>query len=135
MKQDFTSTDIEAIARELLGEPNTQRSSKSELRFDTGTYGTCVCIAGTKKGTWFDHDADEGGGVLDLVQKHKGMANGEAFGWLREMGIEVGPAPQTDQRIVARRLDQQFRERARTQLPDGFNVVLKAWVLQQGNRI
>jgi len=92
---------IEAVARNLLGEPNKHRSSKTELRFDTGTYGTCVCIAGQKKGTWFDHDSDVGGGVLELIQKHKGMVNGEAFDWLREMGIEVGPAAQTDHRIVA----------------------------------
>jgi hypothetical protein len=101
MKHDFTGAKIEAVARKLLGEPNKQRSSKTELRFDTGTYGTCVCIAGPKKGTWFDHDADEGGGVLDLIQKQKGMANGEAVAWLREMGVEIGPALQPGQRIVA----------------------------------
>jgi predicted P-loop ATPase len=97
----FTVSDIQKIVRELLGEPNQRLSTKQELRFDTGQYGTKVCIAGEKKGNWFDHDANEGGSVLKLIQMHKGLANGEAFDWLRDMGIEVGPEPQTGRRVVA----------------------------------
>ncbi len=52
-----------AVARDLLGEPNEGLSSKEELRF--GTQGsTSVDLP---KGTWFDHEAGQGGGVLDLV--------------------------------------------------------------------
>ena len=92
---------IEAIAIHLLGEPNRKNSTRTELRFDTGTYGTSVCIAGHKKGTWFDHDRNEGGGVLQLIERHAGKVNSEAFDWLREIGIEVGPEPQAERGIIA----------------------------------
>ena len=73
---------IESVARRLLGEPNARLSTRTELRF--GTHGSlAVVIAGKKQGTWFDHEAGQGGGVLDLVQTRKRLANGEALNWLR----------------------------------------------------
>jgi RecA-family ATPase len=93
---------IEAVARKLLGAPNERRSTRTELRFDTGTYGMSVCIAGPKQGRWFDHDADEGGGVLDLLRVRGNLTNGAAQEWLRGIGIEVGARPEakTPPRIV-----------------------------------
>src|SRR6516162_5886192 len=67
---------IEPVARRLLGEPNLRLSTRTELRF--GTHGSvAVVIAGPKRGTWYDHEAGEGGGVLDLVRIRKQFANGE----------------------------------------------------------
>lgn len=99
MTMQFTGANIEKAARELFGEPT--RQSKHELHFDTGTYGISVCIAGPKAGTWFDHDTNEGGGVLKLVQRQIGKVNGEAFDWLREIGIEVDQEPQAERGAVA----------------------------------
>ena len=55
---------IEPVARALLGEPNERLSKPDELRF--GTHGSvAVDLA---KGTFYDHEANHGGGVLDLVR-------------------------------------------------------------------
>lgn len=60
---DSYGCHIEAVARLCLGEPNKALSSANELRF--GSNGSkSVDLA---KGTFFDHEADEGGGVLDLL--------------------------------------------------------------------
>jgi putative DNA primase/helicase len=101
MTMHFTGADAEKIARECLGNPNPRLSKRHELHFDTGTYGTKVCIAGDKVGLWFDHDANEGGSTLDLIQRQTGLANGEAFDWLRGIGIGVGPEPQAEHGAVA----------------------------------
>lgn len=80
---------IEAVARKLLGDPNPHESTKSQLRF--GTHGSlAVEIAGEKRGTWYDHEAEEGGGVFDLLRVKAGLSNGAAMEWLRGIGIEVG---------------------------------------------
>ena len=38
------------------------------------------------KGTWFDHEANEGGGVLDFVQQRLNVDKAAAVAWLRERG-------------------------------------------------
>lgn len=74
------------VARLLLGEPNKALSSALALRF--GTYGSLsVDLA---KGTFFDHEAQEGGGVLQLLKRSKGFTNGEAVDWLRDHNLQVG---------------------------------------------
>lgn len=83
-----------AIARALLGEPNRALSSKTQLRF--GTKGSlAIEIAGEAAGSWFDHENGVGGGMLDLIQRQKGFSNGGALDWLRDIGIDLGPAKQT----------------------------------------
>jgi hypothetical protein len=83
----------EAIARALLGEPNKRQSTKAQLRF--GSKGAlAVEIAGAKAGTWYDHEAKAGGGMLALVRREKGFDNGAVFQWLAdELGIEDPPKP------------------------------------------
>jgi hypothetical protein len=71
---------IEPVARELLGEPNKRLSNGTELRF--GARGS-VSIDLTK-GTFYDFETEEGGGVIDLVAREvKGV---EPATWLRERG-------------------------------------------------
>lgn len=75
---------IEPIARSLLGDPNAQLSSKTELRY--GKRGSLsVDLA---KGTWFDHETNVGGGVLDLVTRLTGLDGVDRSHWLREQGYE-----------------------------------------------
>jgi hypothetical protein len=82
---DFAAI-IEPVARHLLGEPNKTLSSKTQLRF--GSRGSVsVEIAGEKKGAWFDHEANEGGGVLDLLRVRKQLVDGDAIKWLEEQSF------------------------------------------------
>ncbi len=80
---------IEPVARRLLGDPNKALSSRTELRY--GTNGSLS--VDLEKGTWFDHESQVGGGVLDLIRREIGGSNGAALEWLRD---ELGVA--TDER-------------------------------------
>ncbi|MBF6022860.1 AAA family ATPase [Lysobacter niastensis] len=75
---------IEAVARELCGDPNPKLSSGRELRY--GSNGSLS--VDLDKATWYDHEAGEGGGVLALVMQRTGRSDAKA--WLREHGYDVG---------------------------------------------
>jgi putative DNA primase/helicase len=92
---------IEAIARRLLGAPNRQHSTRQQLRF--GSNGSvAVEIAGPKRGEWYDHEEQTGGGPLDLLYKKGGISNGAALEWLQsELGIEIESAGHPRKRIAA----------------------------------
>jgi hypothetical protein len=68
------------VARKLLGEPTDDNRIKQELRF--GTRGS-LSVSLTK-GTWFDHEAGEGGGVLDFVKTRKNLDTDGAIEWLQD---------------------------------------------------
>jgi hypothetical protein len=70
------------VAREIFGEPNGKLSSKSELRF--GKNGSMA--VDVEKGIWHDHEAGEGGGVLNLLRVRRGLVNGAGMAWLKEHG-------------------------------------------------
>ncbi|MEQ8965944.1 MAG: VapE family protein [Azospirillaceae bacterium] len=93
---------MEAVARHLLGDPNTALSSARELRY--GSHGSLSIDL--KAGRFYDHEADQGGGVLDLIRRETGKSNGEAVAWLRsELGAELEhrtEPPARSGRIVAR---------------------------------
>jgi hypothetical protein len=67
---DSYGVHIEPVARACLGEPNKALSSATELRF--GTHGSMSVDLGA--GTFYDHEAKVGGGVLDLLCR-AGFAN------------------------------------------------------------
>jgi hypothetical protein len=67
------------VARHFWGEPNRRHSSKKELRW--GTNG--ARSVDVPKGTWFDHEAGEGGGVLDFLNRER---VDDPWEWLREHG-------------------------------------------------
>ena len=74
------------VARALLGEPNARLSTARELRY--GTHGSlAVHVGGEHSGTFRDHEADAGGGVLALVVRERGGSEREALAWLRESGF------------------------------------------------
>src|SRR5262245_13756883 len=76
---------MEPVARALLGEPNRRQSkeAKGELRF--GTNGS-VSID-LEKGVWYDFEANEGGGVLDLIERETGARGAGRFQWLESQGL------------------------------------------------
>ena len=57
---------IEQIARHYWGEPKEKRGH--ELRW--GNHGSRS--VDLRKGTWFDFEANEGGGVIDMVRVNEG---------------------------------------------------------------
>jgi hypothetical protein len=72
------------VAREILGEPNTALSSAHELRW--GKHGSIS--VDLRKGTWFDHEAGEGGGCLDFLRVKGGFPqHKDAFEWLDKKGF------------------------------------------------
>ena len=79
---------IGPVARELMGEPTEESASKGEMRF--GTRGSLS--VNLKAGTWFDHEADEGGGLIDLVKRQRSVDKDGAVDWLRKQGHLAKPA-------------------------------------------
>ena len=100
---DPFSIHMESAARKCMGEPNTRLSTKTELRF--GAQGSLS--VDLDKGTWFDHEAGKGGGVMDFLAREKGLKGQEAIAWLRqECGADFedrsrSEAPLPKARIVA----------------------------------
>lgn len=92
---------IEPVARMLFGEPNRHLSNPRELRF--GNRGSLsIKIDGPHKGTWNDHEAATGGGVLDLVAREIGGDHRAAIEWLKREGFPVEDhAPPTSRRVIA----------------------------------
>lgn len=101
MTADPFSVHMEAVARKLWGDPNARLSSQKELRF--GTHGSKS--VDLDKGTFYDHEAGEGGGVLALVARETGEAGSQAVDWLRrEIGAvieDARPTKQAASKIVA----------------------------------
>ena len=84
------SGHIGDIARRLLGEPNRALSTRTTLRF--GNHGSiAVEVAGPKRGQWYDHEHEVGGGSWEMLRIIAGFDNGHAEEWLRDHGIETRP--------------------------------------------
>ena len=72
----------------------------SQLEWRYGTRGSLS--VDLEKGTWFDHELNVGGGVIDLICRETGQSNGAAFEWLCAEGFDVDePAQHAARRIVA----------------------------------
>lgn len=86
-EQDKFADLAAAVARDLLGEPNKHLSTATELRF--GNQGSMS--VDVKKGTFYDHQEGEGGGVLWLIERETGqsVAGGQAVQWLKDNGYDV----------------------------------------------
>jgi hypothetical protein len=77
---------MEATAHALLGDPNARNRRGKEWRY--GNKGSLAIDL--SKGTWFDYEAGEGGGVLDLIKREIGGDTRRALEWLeRETGNYV----------------------------------------------
>jgi AAA domain len=83
--RDHLASLIGPVARELLGEPNKALSSQKELRF--GARGSLS--VDLEKGTWYDHETQEGGGLLDLITRETGRKGRARFDWLAEHGYQL----------------------------------------------
>lgn len=71
------------VAIELLGKPEHTNGNGATLRWRTrGSLKVDV-----KEGTWFDHEAKEGGGTIDLVMRELGGDKPGALEWLERKGF------------------------------------------------
>jgi putative DNA primase/helicase len=89
-KIDF-NTMMKPVAIRLLGEPAQKHGQ--EWRY--GNRGSLA--VDIKKGTWFDHEANIGGGVFDLIRR---QGHEQPAAWLRSEGFLGAPRIITDRRIV-----------------------------------
>ncbi|MEP9348806.1 AAA family ATPase [Xanthobacter sp. KR7-225] len=92
-----------AVALRLRGEPNARLSTEMDWRY--GTNGSLsVKIGGPHKGTWFDNEADKGGGVLDFIAHCIAGGREAALQWLRQEFPDFAGRPEmpsAGKRIVA----------------------------------
>jgi Protein of unknown function (DUF3987) len=96
---------MESVARHFFGDPNQRLSKKGELRF--GNHGSLSIDLG--KGVWFDHEACEGGGPLDLIRREIGISEPhEAYAWAEREGFwtngrarDPAPNPAPKSRVAA----------------------------------
>jgi AAA domain-containing protein len=73
---------IGPLAREFFGEPNRAYSSEHELRYGArGSFSVDL-----RKGTWYDHESEEGGGALDLVTRETKLDGSDRLDWLKRHG-------------------------------------------------
>ena len=75
------------VATELLGKPDHTANAGATLRW--GTRGSLKLD--TQKGVWHDKEANEGGGVLDLVMRERGCDKAGALAWMESKGF-IDPA-------------------------------------------
>src|SRR5215831_4143177 len=91
-KIDFNSL-MEPVALRLLGEPAQKLGN--EWRYG----GRGSLSIDLKKGSWFDHEANVGGGVFDLIRR---QGYDEPAAWLRSEGLLGSPqvVSHTEPKIV-----------------------------------
>ena len=66
------------VCRQLFGDPNLAVSNDKNVRWgNRGSFSVDV-----EKGTWYDNEAGEGGGVLDLVMRQQHVEKPDAVRWL-----------------------------------------------------
>jgi hypothetical protein len=91
---------MEPVALAIWGEPS--KRTKNELRF--GSKGSVS--VDLRKGMWFDHEAGEGGGVLDALKQHLPgiQSDADALHWLEENRLwangRAGDAAKTARRVA-----------------------------------
>ena len=85
---DWTAL-LEPVAQELLGEPARQTRS-GEWRYRRKG-SLAVYVDGPRRGTWRDHEAGVGGGVLALLEHIEGVDRAGALAWMRDRGLLDGP--------------------------------------------
>lgn len=76
---DFAAAMV-PVARAIWGEPNKALSKAGELRYGNGGSRS----VDVKKGTWFDHENQVGGGVIDLVKREKALTGREVIDFIEQ---------------------------------------------------
>ncbi len=112
---------MEELARELAGEPTDR--GRDEWRFRRKG-SLAICVAGPKRGSWFDHEAGEGGDALALLAHLHGVAMRAAFHWALDwLGLPGASMPRP-----ASPVRQQASPGPRTNsAPDTLDLARALW--------
>jgi putative DNA primase/helicase len=98
----------EDVVGSLLGEP----SSKSRREWRWGRRGSLwVSCAGQKRGTWYDHERGEGGDLLDLIARERGVPLRDAIAIAGDMlqGACNSTVPRAHRALAPQRPDTASR--------------------------
>lgn len=120
--KDGLRGDMDRLSTGLLGKPS--KRTPSELRF--GRNGSVsVVISGSKAGSWYDNEAAEGGGPLDLIQHVNGCAFRDALDYGRNfLGmVEGAPLPVRKPRPTPAAND----ELAEAEKAEKFRIAMYLW--------
>ena len=72
---------MEPVALHFFGDPNIALSKQGkELRWGARGSLSVNC----EKGTWFNHETNAGGGVLDMIRSETGRDHANCIAWLRQ---------------------------------------------------
>src|SRR3974390_3306286 len=102
---DHLSRHMARVAKALLGAPN-QSLLKQGKAWRYGPHGSLAMHL--HKGTYFDFETDEGGGVLDLIKREKGLTGGAAIDFMRQIGCDLPPSGNGGEGLSNRRLVATF---------------------------
>ena len=83
---------MEPVALALLGEPSKRLRHGAEWRYRRKG-SLAVHVDGPRRGTWRDHEAGKGGGVLALIEHVNGSDHDAAVQWLKDANLLNGDAP------------------------------------------
>ncbi|MEA3538780.1 MAG: toprim domain-containing protein [Pseudomonadota bacterium] len=102
------AAQMKEVAQKLLGDPNPRHSTRAEWRY--GSKGSLAVAI--EVGTWFDHEAGVGGGVIDLVRRELQCDLPAALSWLDLPEIDrPHGAPRYAERQTSPRADDADRTR------------------------
>jgi putative DNA primase/helicase len=103
---------LEPLAENLLGQHNRARSRRTQWRW--GNQGSfSLEIAGRKRGAWYDHEAAQGGGPIELIQHVLRRSRDESITWGADFtGLSRVDRPEHHAEAEQRR---QERERKRSE--------------------
>jgi hypothetical protein len=78
---------MEPVARHFFGDPNIALSKQGkELRWGARGSLSVNC----EKGTWFNHETNAGGGVLDMIRSETGRDHANCIAWLQQQFVLNG---------------------------------------------
>jgi putative DNA primase/helicase len=88
---------VEGLCEMLLGKPSSRVGG--DWRY--GNHGSLsVMVRGARKGSWFDHEAGEGGDLLALIRRERGGDFPATLEWARRfLGMGDAPRPVAEPRI------------------------------------
>lgn len=111
---------IETLARELIGTDPTSRRPGT-LRFRSRG-SLAVATAGAERGSWYDHEAGDGGDALALVAHLRRCSMGEAYAWALEwLGMTRGA------RIPQQRPLPAAKPLTAVRTPDTLDLARRLW--------
>ncbi|MDZ4136879.1 MAG: hypothetical protein U1D06_15005 [Paracoccaceae bacterium] len=92
-------TELRARAPEIAAELLGKSPCRAGEEWRWGRKGSLsVVIGGAKAGMWFDHEAGDGGGLVDLVAREKGFSRNDALDWTADRIGMAGTFRASDRR-------------------------------------